>query len=118
MSFSILIPTFQNFEYCKFTIESINLNSSLKHEIIVHINGADEQTENYLINNNIKYSKSSDNIGLCSGVNKAAKISSKDFLLYAHDDMYFLPNWDDVLINEVKSLSVEIVAAILGNLQE
>ncbi len=104
MSFSILIPTFQNFEYFKLTIESINLNSSLKHEIIAHINGTDERTENYLISNNIKYTKSSDNIGLCSGVNKAAKISTKDYLLYAHDDMYFLPNWDNVLMKEVESL--------------
>ena len=46
MNFSIIIPTFQNFDFLKFTIESINKNSSHKHEIIVHINGKDKLTEN------------------------------------------------------------------------
>ena len=127
MSFSILIPTFQNFKYFKFTIDSIKLNSTLDHEIIVHINGKDEDTENYLVNNNIKYTKSSDNIGLCSGVNKAAKISTKEYLLYSHDDMYFLPNWDNVLVKEVESLNhnkfylsmtqISYTKGVKGNLQ-
>ena len=102
MNFSIIIPTFQNFDFLKLTIESINENSSNKHEIIVHINGEDKLTENYLKNNNYKFTKSKNNIGLCSGVNLAAKLSSHDFILYSHDDMYFLPKWDDYLSNEIK----------------
>ena len=102
MNFSIIIPTFQNFDFLKFTIESINKNSSHKHEIIVHINGKDQLTENYLTNNNYKFTQSEKNIGLCSGVNLAAKLSTHDYILYAHDDMYFLPKWDEYLANEVK----------------
>ena len=101
MNFSIIIPTFQNFDFLKFTIESINKNSSHKHEIIVHINGKDELTENYLTGNNYKFTKSEKNIGLCSGVNLSAKLSTHDYILYAHDDMYFLPKWDEHLANEV-----------------
>ena len=101
MNFSIIIPTFQNFDFLKFTIESIDKNSSHKHEIIVHINGKDELTENYLKDNNYKFTKSEKNIGLCSGVNLAAKLSTHDYILYAHDDMYFLPKWDEYLANEV-----------------
>ncbi len=101
MNFSIIIPTFQNFDFLKFTIESIDKNSSHKHEIIVHINGKDLLTENYLIENNYKFTKSEINIGLCSGVNLATKLSTNDYILYAHDDMYFLPKWDEYLINEV-----------------
>ena len=101
MNFSIIIPTFQNFDFLKFTIESINKNSSHKHEIIVHINGKDQLTENYLTDNNYKFTQSEKNIGLCSGVNLAAKLSTHDYILYAHDDMYFLPKWDEYLANEV-----------------
>ena len=68
-----------------------DLGRSNKYHLVVPFSGSMDQ-RNYLISNNIKYTKSSDNIGLCSGVYKAAKISTKDYLLYADDDMYFLPN--------------------------
>ena len=77
MEFSIIIPTFQNYKYCKLTIDSIKKNSSYNHEIIVHLNGNDEQTEKFLIKNDLVYTKSPDNIGLCSGVNLAAKKAQK-----------------------------------------
>ena len=28
---------------------------------------------------------------------EAVKKSSKDYIILAHDDMYFCPNWDEVL---------------------
>ena len=105
MEFSIIIPTYKNYNYCKLTIDSIKKNSSFVHQIIVHLNGIDETTENYLKNEKILYTKSSENIGLCSGVNKAYKLSTKNFILYSHDDMYFLPNWDDALIKEISSIN-------------
>tara|TARA_Y100000591_G_scaffold68841_1_gene57046 strand:- start:18 stop:884 length:867 start_codon:yes stop_codon:yes gene_type:complete len=127
MIFSIIIPTFQNFNYLKNTIESIELYSSYKHEIIVHINGVDNQTESYLNYKKINYTKSKVNIGLCSGVNSAAKISNQDYILYSHDDMFFLPNWDDFLIQEIKSIKhnkfylsmtqISYTKGIKGNLQ-
>ena len=43
MEFSIIIPTFENYDYCKLTIDSIKHNSSFNHEIIVHLNGIDDQ---------------------------------------------------------------------------
>ena len=104
MLFSIIIPTFNNFKYFKATIESILENSSYKHEIITHINGLDNETEEYLKKEKLPYTKSETNIGLCSGVNTASKLSTTDFILYSHDDMYFLPNWDKFLENEFKKL--------------
>ncbi len=127
MLFSIIIPTYKNFDYFKNTIESIDKNSSFKHEIITHINGTDTQTESYLIDRNIKFTKSIENIGLCSGVNIASKISTKNYIMYSHDDMYFLPNWDDHLIKEIKSINhekfylsmtqISYTKAIKGNIQ-
>ena len=45
MLFSIIIPTFDNYEYLRFTLDSILKNSYYKHQIIIHINGNDKQSE-------------------------------------------------------------------------
>jgi len=107
MLFSIIIPTYQNFKYFKLTVDSIKKNSSHLHEIITHINGEDKSTEDYLIQNKLKYTKSFENIGLCSGVNNAVQLSTQNYILYSHDDMYFLPDWDLFLIDEIKKINHE-----------
>ena len=99
--FSIIIPTFDNVEYLKKCIESINKNSFYVHEIIPHVNEGSDGTIEYLRNNNIKYTYTSYNSGICEGMNMAAKKSIHDYILYAHDDFYFCPKWDIVLKNEV-----------------
>ncbi len=107
MQFSIIVPTFKNHEYLKTSINSIKKNSAHDHQIIVHINGYDELTEKYLNESNIEYTKTKHNVGLCSGVNLAAKKALNDYIVYAHDDMYFCPKWDLYLIEEIKSLQYE-----------
>mgnify|MGYP001291496425 CR=1 FL=1 len=104
MEFSIIIPTFQNFNYLIMTVESIIKNSFYKHQIIVHNNGNDEKTFEYLNKNKIEYTSSKSNIGLCKGVNMASKLSKTEFIVYAHDDMYFLPSWDKYLKKEIDVL--------------
>jgi hypothetical protein len=37
-------------------------------------------------------------------MNMAAKKATTNFILYAHDDFYFCPGWDEVLLNEVKKI--------------
>ena len=127
MNLSIIIPTFQNFKYLELCINSLQKNSSYEHEIIIHVNGDDKETEEYILNKKIKFTKSKNNIGLCSGVNTAAKKSTKSYILYAHDDMYFLPRWDLHLKNEVDELDhnkyylsltqLSHSGAVKGNLQ-
>ena len=77
--FSIIIPTFNNIRYLKKCIESIKKNSEFNHEIIPHINEGSDGTEEYLIKENIKYTKTNYNSGICEGMNKAAKKSSLDY---------------------------------------
>lgn len=104
--FSILIPTFNNLEYLKICLKSLEKNSSNKnHEIIVHINDGSDGTLNYIKSENICYTYSNNNIGLCSAINRASGKATTDFLLYAHDDMYFCPNWDYFLNEEVNQIS-------------
>jgi len=102
--FSIIIPTFNNLPYLMFCIESIKKNSNFKHEIIIHINEGSDHTEEYLISQKIKYTIHKYNAGICEGVNMAAKEASTNYILYAHDDFYFLPGWDVTLLNEVKQI--------------
>ena len=102
--FSIIIPTFNNLPYLKICIESIKKNSNFNHEIIAHINEGTDGTENYLISKNIRYTKSEYNSGICEGVNMASNKATTDYILYAHDDFYFCPDWDEVLLNEVRKI--------------
>jgi glycosyltransferase involved in cell wall biosynthesis len=102
MTFSILIPTFKNLEYLELTINSLKKNSTYEHEIIVHNNASDKKTEIFLEKNSILFTSSQENIGLCSAVNTAYKKSSKNLIVYAHDDMYFLPKWDFYILEEIK----------------
>ena len=102
--FSILIPTFNNLEYLKFCIRSIKKNSKYTNQIIPHVNIGNDGTIDFLKHENIDYSYTEYNSGICEGINKAAKLAKYNYLLYAHDDFYFCPNWDEILLNEVNKI--------------
>jgi Glycosyltransferases involved in cell wall biogenesis len=102
--FSILIPTFNNLEYLKLCISSLEKNSKYTHQIIPHVNIGDDGTLNYLKEKNIEYSYTTYNSGICKGINMASKLSKFDYILYAHDDFYFCPNWDEILVDEVNKI--------------
>jgi len=99
--FSILIPTFNNVKYLELCINSIIKNSKYDHQIVVHVNIGDDGTIEYLDKINIEYTHTKHNSGICGGINKAANLAKFDYFLYAHDDFYFCPLWDEVLKNEI-----------------
>ena len=105
MKFSIIVPTLNNLDYLKILINSINKNSVNQHEIIIHVNENLDGTKNFLEQNKILYTYSKTNIGLCSSVNSAAKLATTDYILYSHDDMYFLPKWDIILKKEIEKIN-------------
>ena len=102
--FSIIIPTFNNIEYLKKCIDSIKKNSTYNHEIIPHVNEGSDGTIDYLKENNIEYTFTNYNSGICKGMNMAAKKAKTQYILYAHDDFYFCPNWDSVLKKELDKI--------------
>jgi len=102
--FSIIIPTFNNLNFLKVCLSSLKKNSSLNNEIIIHSNSNEDGTLDFIKENNFKYTHTNSNIGLCSAVNLAAKKVTTNYILYAHDDMYFLPEWDLALKKEVKNI--------------
>ena len=103
--FSIIIPTLNNLDYLKLCIKSIKKNSIYNHEIIVHANIADDGTLDYLKENKIKYTHTSYNSGIPEGVNMAASKATTEYIVYGHDDFYFLPGWDNAFLKEIKSYS-------------
>ncbi len=94
MKVSILVPTYNNLNYLKLFISSIEKNSNYKHQIILHINDGSDGTLEYAKKNIINYTYSDSNIGLCSSLNKASRLVNTNYILYAHDDMFFCKNWD------------------------
>lgn len=92
--FSILICSWNNLEYLKTTIESIKKNSSYQHQILVHVQEGIDGTVDWLKVNNIDYTFSIENIGICAGFNTIEKLATKDWLCMLDDDMYLLPEWD------------------------
>ena len=105
MNFSIIIPTFENYKYLSLCVGSILKNSSYKHEVIIHLNGNDENSRKLISEENLLSTSSDINIGLCSSVNMAAKKASTSYILYAHDDMYFLPKWDEYIKKEIEEIN-------------
>jgi glycosyltransferase involved in cell wall biosynthesis len=103
--FSIIIPTFNNINYLKICIDSIKKNSLYPHEIIVHINEGNDGTLDYVKKNNLKYTHSKNNEGVCVAFNTASKIATNKYLVLGHDDMYFCPDWDLFFFNELKSIN-------------
>ncbi len=103
--FSVLIPTWNNIGYLKVCINSILKNSYYKAQIIVIVNeGADGTAEWLETQNEIDYIFSKHNIGICYGLNIARSLIKSEYLVYANDDMYMLPNWDLELFKEIETI--------------
>ena len=102
MNFTILIPTYNNLKYLRLFCESIKINSNFSHQLIFHINDGSDGSYDYINNNKYQFTHSKTNIGLCSSMKEASKLIKNQYVLYAHDDMYFCKNWDKFLIEEVQ----------------
>jgi GT2 family glycosyltransferase len=102
LMFSILIPTWNNLDYLRLCIKSIQENSSHAHEILVHVNDGSDGTLEWVQSAGIKHSHSRQNIGICLSVNHLAAQASRDWLLYMNDDMVCCPGWDTALIEAAR----------------
>ena len=103
--FSIIIPTLNNLKYLELCINSILKNSKMNNEILVHIcEDYDKTTRNFLNKKNINFTYTEQNVGLCTAINIIAKKAKFPNLIYSHDDMYFCPNWEKPLKNEIKKI--------------
>jgi glycosyltransferase involved in cell wall biosynthesis len=105
---SIVIPTWNNLEYLKLCVASLEKNSSVDRELIVHVNDGSDGTLEWVRSRRIAHSHSAQNIGICLSVNHLAARAKHDWLLYANDDMVFCPGWDTALLAAAKSLQTSL----------
>jgi len=103
--FTILIPTWNNHGFILNCLESIKKNSILKIQPIIIINDGMDGTLDWFLNQNeFDYIHAGENIGICYALNIARSLVKSDFIIYANDDMYFLPDWDKHLLLEIKKI--------------
>ena len=114
--FSVIIPTFNNIDYLKLCLDSLIKNSNFQHEYIIHINEGIDGTLEFIKNSGLKHSYSKNNSGVCVAFNEGVKLASKKHVLLAHDDMYFCPEWDKVLISEIKKLPEDMDFFLSGTM--
>jgi glycosyltransferase involved in cell wall biosynthesis len=93
--FSILIPSWNNLDYLKLCIRSIQENSHFKNQIIVLINEGVDGTLDWIKNQpDIDYIHIKENTGICFALNLGRSLVQTDYIIYINDDMYVCPDWD------------------------
>lgn len=101
--FTIIIPTWNNLDFVSNCIRSLEQNSTLKIQLIAIVNeGKDGTLEWFLSQNKIDFIHARKNIGICYALNIARSMVRAQYLVYANDDMYFLPGWDIAIMDEIK----------------
>ncbi len=104
MKFSILIPTWNNLEYLKLCVDSIEKNSTYKHQILIYVNDGSDGTLEWVEKSGYEYVASSENVGVCYALNALRGLVKTDYIAFANDDMYVLPKWDFYLWEEIERL--------------
>ncbi len=105
-TFSILIPTWNNLPYLRLCIESLRKHSDFQHQIIVMVNEGQDGTHEWVSSqSDLEYIASPENIGICYGLNACRPLIKNPHVVYANDDMYFLPHWDSRLCVAIEQSS-------------
>jgi len=107
--FSVFIPTWNNLEYLKLCVSSIQKNSTTNIQLIVLVNeGADGTLDWLKTQKDLDYIHAKKNIGICYGLNVCRSLVKSDYVAYLNDDMYALPNWDKILKDEIAKLNTKL----------
>jgi glycosyltransferase involved in cell wall biosynthesis len=102
--FSILIPSWNNLPILKICIDGLRKNSYFNHQLIVHANEASDGTLEWLKENNISYTYSASNTGVCYGFNAPHALADSEYICLIDDDMYVCPGWDKALWDEIQKM--------------
>ncbi len=96
---SIMIPTWNNLPYLRLCVAEIRRTSMAAHQIVVHVNEGADGTCDWLDQEGIAYTVTSENVGVCVAMNQARTLATGDLLLYMNDDMVPCPGWDKALLD-------------------
>jgi glycosyltransferase involved in cell wall biosynthesis len=115
--FSILIPSWNNLDYLKCCIQSIRKNSRYLHQLIIHVNEGKDGTLEWVKEQDLDFTYSKENVGVCYGFNSPATLAKTDYILLSDDDYYFAPDWDYYLLEEINKID-HIYFSICGTMIE
>ena len=101
---SIIIPTWNNLEMLILCVSSIVKNSATDYQIIVHINEGTDGTLEWVMEQGFDYTYSPVNAGVCWAMNACRALVKTNYIVFLNDDMYMLPDWDIVLLDEINKL--------------
>ena len=104
--FSICLCSWNDLEYLKILIQSIQKNTRMIHEIIVHDNGSEDGTEEWLRANDILYSRTPTNEGVAA-VNYAVERAKYPYIININADMHVFPNWDTEIYKQIRAFEKE-----------
>ena len=99
--FSIVIPSWNNLSFLKICIQSIEKNSSFRHQIVIHVNEGSDGTLDWVRSKGFDYTHSEENVGVCWAMNACRSLVKTDYIVFLNDDMYMLPGWDSKLWDEI-----------------
>jgi glycosyltransferase involved in cell wall biosynthesis len=106
--FSMLIPSWNNLPYLQLCLESIRKHAVVPFELIVHLNEAKDGSKEWVeAQEDISYSFSAENVGVCHAMNAMRTLARADYLLYLNDDMVVLPAWDVILQKEIEQAGTQ-----------
>lgn len=102
------IPSKNNLRYLKNSIKSIQKNSSAEYDIVVYVDGDNDGTEKWLIENGIRYLKNETDspMGIAYGYNRCIEAATTPIVCMFHADMYMGKGFDTAILKYLKPLSV------------
>ncbi|MBO4738909.1 MAG: glycosyltransferase [Bacteroidales bacterium] len=103
--FSIIIPSWNNLKYLELCVNSLRKNSAYPHQIIIAVNEGLDGTLEWVEAQGLDYIYAKKNIGICYALNACRSLIDTQFVFYANDDMYFLPNWDKPILEKINELT-------------
>ena len=104
IKFAILIPTWNNLEFLKLCVRSIQENSHYRHQIIVFVNDGSDGTLEWVKEAGLDYKHSPHNVGVCLSLNSLRPLVKAEYICFMNDDMYVCPMWDKFLWEEIQSI--------------
>lgn len=100
---SVLIPTWNNLEMLKLCLGSLEANSTVSLQVILHVNQGSDGTLEWARDQGVSFTASPGNIGICHALNASRTLAKADYIVFFNDDMYACPGWDTTLMNEIDS---------------
>lgn len=104
---SVAICAYNGFEYTKLLIGSLRRHSRYEHELLVYSDGSSDGTLEWLRSQpDITFEHDHRNRGICTAMNRAARMASREYLFFPNTDHVVAPGWDEALLERLAPRTV------------